>query len=99
MSPEQQAVQAVHAATVAEYELGQEVFPNPLARTLIFLQVQDKFRLRLVKFWLWANGVPTFDFHEPDYDLGLTATSCFLHPDEAWILSGLKLWAATFERF
>jgi hypothetical protein len=94
MSPEQQGVQAMHAAMVAEREAFGVSIPHPKQRTLIVLQVDNKFQLRLVKLWLWANRVPTFDFREPDYDLGLTATSCFLHPDEFWLLGGLRLWKA-----
>ncbi|ATW62704.1 hypothetical protein SCBWM1_gp20 [Synechococcus phage S-CBWM1] len=94
LSPEQQGVQAMHAAVVAEYEGGSVIFPNPYRRTFIVLEVRNKFRLLLVKLWLWVHQIPTYDFHEPDYNLGLTATSFFLRPGEFQLLGGLNLWKA-----
>jgi hypothetical protein len=93
LSPEAQAIQATHAAIEWAKKCGGR-YVHP---TLVVLGVKNKFQLQLLKIKLVLASKDYFEFHEPDYNRGLTAIAIHHYghsSDEKHhsILRGYKLW-------
>lgn len=67
---EQQMVQSNHASLEAGLEFGRK--SNEIS-SLIVLQVPDKQSLEEAMQFVESKGIRCIDFHEPDWDYGLTA--------------------------
>lgn len=63
-----QAPQAIHASMKAS-----QAFPLKGEERLVFLSIENKEKLLHMKAQLDMHGVPYEEFHEPDYNHGLTS--------------------------
>lgn len=93
LPPETQAIQATHAAIEWARKYGNQ-YVHP---TLVVLGVKNKLQLQLLKIKLVLANKDYFEFHEPDYNRGLTAIAIHHYgysKDERQhsILRKYKLW-------
>jgi hypothetical protein len=93
LPPEAQAIQVSHAAIEWARKYGDR-YTHP---TLVVLGVKNKFQLQLLKVRLVLANKGYVEFHEPDYNGGLTAIAIHHHGyssnyERHSILKKYKLW-------
>jgi hypothetical protein len=93
LPPEAQAIQASHAAVEWARSCG-SYYMHP---TFVFLSVENKLQLQLLRIKLILANKLHFPFHEPDYDRGLTAIAIHHYTSSGdyakhSILKKYKLW-------
>ena len=83
---EHQAPQAIHAAMKAS-----QTFPLQGEERLVFLGIEDQENLLKMKTSLDIRNIPYEEFHEPDYNHGLTSL-CTAPIPSCPLFKKLKLW-------